>query len=1064
MSKRIKKANQQSKDLENQNKDLQDKYDVLKNQVNTFEEKNNEFNDQIKVLNETNVDLLAQTKVLQEQLKVKHVVIDTHTECQAQYAKLEEERYQYMIRYSTLCDNDKQHRKKIDEQEILFDKMSHQVVEMNNNVLRLQEKMLEKETKISELEECVRNKDLEIEKCLERLNDCENKLYKIRQTRQTIHMIMPSKDKMYNGRKGIGFKNPNYFCKAKDLRPSLYDERVIGLWYTLMFLTHSDEALEIKKFKRERENKIEFAYDYGNLNASYVNEKINFSDDYFQEIINPDFEKIDSPFQQTSSRKPYVPTVILEKIIIDLEDEVVNLDTLSSVRRPKHSGVIWKKKGSSNTSNVDLSSVSHSKLNKDVKRYSRKDLLSCNNSHHVDTRSAYACNDAMNVSCNSRLYASCDVNDLFVFDDVSIRKSQVSKMPFRKKPRDSLNVHSRSNSNKSLPRTVFRWLPKMQPLAEPVAKWIPKIVQICLWIIDSGCSKHMTGNRALLTNFVEKFLGTVRFGNNDFAVIAGYGDVVIGSMTIKKVYYVEGLGHNLFSVGQFCDKGLEVAFRKSTCFVRNEDGVDLLTGDRSSNLYTIALNEIVSNSSACLLAKASSSQSWLWHQRLSHLNFATINNLVKNNLVRGLPKMKFEKDHLCSACEQGKIHRKHHKSKTAFASNKPLYLLHMDLCGPMRVENEASEVIISFIKKTQVNLQLQVQRVRTDNGTEFKNKTLAKFFDEVGISQQFSAARMLQQNSVVERRIELSDAAELCLNLQNLPLCYRLNDYEDVGKLKVKEDIGVFIGYSKESAAFKVYNKRTRKIHESVNVNFDEILEMASKQFSLESGLSNLNKTGKSSNPSVSQVSEISKKDLEDLFHNFYIERLGELVSTEARTIIKTKWIFKKKKDERSLVIRNKARLVAVGYCQQEGIDYDETFAPVARIEAIRLFLAYAAHKDFTVFQMDVKTAFLNGILKEEVYVGQPPGFVSKQYPDHVYALDKALYGLKQAPRAWYDVLSKFLIDSGFQKGSIDTTLFIKKKGKHIMLIQIYVDDIIFGSTNPKYHCHEIFRINGITF
>nr|GFB45844.1 integrase, catalytic region, zinc finger, CCHC-type, peptidase aspartic, catalytic [Tanacetum cinerariifolium] len=219
-----------------------------------------------------------------------------------------------------------------------------------------------------------------------------------------------------------------------------------------------------------------------------------------------------------------------------------------------------------------------------------------------------------------------------------------------------------------------------------------EIVQIYLWIIDSGCSKHMTGNRALLTNFVEKFLGTVcfgnndfaviagyedvviasmtikkvyyveglghnsfsflkmfRFGNNDFAMIVGYGDVVISSMTINKVYYVEGLGHNLFSVGQFCDKGLEVAFRKSTCFVRNEDGVDLLTGDRSSNLYTISLNEIASNSSTCLLAKASSLQSWLWHQRLSHLNFAIINNLVKNNLVQGLQKMKFEKDHLCFA-------------------------------------------------------------------------------------------------------------------------------------------------------------------------------------------------------------------------------------------------------------------------------------------------------------------------------------------------------------------------------------------------------------------------------
>nr|GEU48640.1 retrovirus-related Pol polyprotein from transposon TNT 1-94 [Tanacetum cinerariifolium] len=166
---------------------------------------------------------------------------------------------------------------------------------------------------------------------------------------------------------------------------------------------------------------------------------------------------------------------------------------------------------------------------------------------------------------------------------------------------------------------------------------------------------------------------------------------------------------------------------------------------------------------------------------------------------------------------------------------------------------------------------------------------------------------------------------------------------------------------------------------------------------------------------------------------------------------IKTKWIFKNKKDESSLVIQNKARLVAVGYSQQEGIDYDETFALVARIEAIRLFLAYAANKDFTVFQMDVKTTFLNGILKKEVYVGQPPGFVSKQYPYHLYALDKALYSLKQAPREWYDVLSQFLIDSGFQKCSIDTTFFIKKKGKHIMLIQIYVDDIIFGSTNPKY-------------
>nr|GEX74616.1 hypothetical protein [Tanacetum cinerariifolium] len=259
-------------------------------------------------------------------------------------------------------------------------------------------------------------------------------------------------------------------------------------------------------------------------------------------------------------------------------------------------------------------------------------------------------------------------------------------------------------------------------------------------VFNERCSKHMTGNRALLTNFVKKFLGTVRFGNNDFAVIAGYRDVVIGSMKIQKVYYVK-------------------------------DGADLLTGDRSSNLYTITLNEVASNSSACHLAKASSSQYWLWHQRLSYLNFATINNLVKNNLLQGLPKMKFKKDLFCSACEQGKIHQKHNKAKMSFASNKPLYLLHVDLCGSMRFENEASEVTIAFINKTQVNLQLQVQRVRTDNGTEFKNKTLAKFFDEVGITQQFSAARTPQQNGVMERRSQtVVEAARTMLTFTNLPL------------------------------------------------------------------------------------------------------------------------------------------------------------------------------------------------------------------------------------------------------------------------------------------------------
>nr|GEU61193.1 hypothetical protein [Tanacetum cinerariifolium] len=769
--KRLEKANQQSKYFENQNKVLQDKCNVLQNQANIFEVTNNELNEQIKVLIEKNNDLLAQTNVLQDQLKVKHVVIDTHIECQTKYAKLKAERYEYMIRYSAYFDNDKQHSKQFADQEILFDKMSRQLVELDENVRMLQNKVLEKDLKISELEE---------------------------QTHQSVHMIMPSKDKLYNGRKGIGFENPSYFCKAKDLRPTLYDERVIGLRYTLMFLTHSDEALEIKKFKRATENKIEFAYDYGNLNASY----------------------------QTTSLKPYVPTVILEKIIIDLKDEVVSLldkdkENLKIIEPLKSKGcessenaisesidqskndcqVFEKECDNSENSNVIApgifklnvsqsvspisvlktscasnnvekktkrkrrnrnSSKQHDKqVNNDVlhanrafvhfsdlytfssvrrpKLYSRKDLLSCNNFHRADTRSVVMCNNARNASYNARINSYDDANYFFVFDDVCLRKSHVSKMPFRKKPRASLNMHSRSELNKSLPTIMSKWLPKVKSLAEPIAKWIPRIY---LWIIDFGCSKHMTGNHSLLTNFVEKFTGTVCFGNNDFVVIVGYRDVVIGSMTIKKVYYVEGLGHNLFSVEQFCDKGLEIAFRKSTCFVRNENGVDLITGDRSSNLYTIALNEIALNSSSCLLAKAPCLQSWLWHQRLSHLNFTTINNLVK--------------------------------------------------------------------KKS-------------------------------------------------------------CLR------CYLLNDYDGVGKLKVKGDIRVFVGYLKESVAFKIYNKCTQKIRESVKVNFDKISEIASKQFSLKLDLSNLNKTRKSLNLTDLQVEETSKKDLEDLFYNFYDEYFDAL-------------------------------------------------------------------------------------------------------------------------------------------------------------------------------------------
>ncbi|CAM8889062.1 unnamed protein product [Rhodiola kirilowii] len=183
--------------------------------------------------------------------------------------------------------------------------------------------------------------------------------------------------------------------------------------------------------------------------------------------------------------------------------------------------------------------------------------------------------------------------------------------------------------------------------------------------------------------------------------------------------------------------------------------------------------------------------------------------------------------------------------------------------------------------------------------------------------------------------------------------------------------------------------------------------------------------------------------------HQFERNKVWRLVPRpKDRKIIGTRWIFRNKRDEKGAIVRNKARLVVKGYNQQEGIDYDETFAPVARLEAIRLLIAYSVQFGFKLHQMDVKTAFLNGNLKEEVYVSQTPGFENQQHSDWVYVLDKALYGLKQAPRAWYERLSDFLIKHGYERGTVDKTLFLLRTKNHLLVVQVYVDDIVFGSTS----------------
>nr|GEZ75269.1 retrovirus-related Pol polyprotein from transposon TNT 1-94 [Tanacetum cinerariifolium] len=254
-------------------------------------------------------------------------------------------------------------------------------------------------------------------------------------------------------------------------------------------------------------------------------------------------------------------------------------------------------------------------------------------------------------------------------------------------------------------------------------------------------------------------MGTVRFGNDHVAATLGFGDLQWGNILITRVNFVEGLGHNLFSVGQFCDSDLEVAFRRNACFVRNLEGVDLLKGDRSTNLYTINLHEMASASPICLMARASSTKSWLWHQRLSHLNFDTINDLARNDLVAGLLKFKYHKEHLCPSCEQGKSKSASHPPKPVPNSRQRLHLLYMDLCGPMRIasingkryvlvivddysrytwvhflklKDEAPEVIIKFLKRITILLQSPVIIIRTNNGTEFKNQVLKVYFDSVG--------------------------------------------------------------------------------------------------------------------------------------------------------------------------------------------------------------------------------------------------------------------------------------------------------------------------------------------
>ncbi|GJT81701.1 retrovirus-related pol polyprotein from transposon TNT 1-94 [Tanacetum coccineum] len=530
--------------------------------------------------------------------------------------------------------------------------------------------------------------------------------------------------------------------------------------------------------------------------------------------------------------------------------------------------------------------------------------------------------------------------------------------------------------------------------------------------VDSGCSRHMIGNMSYLSDFKE---------------------------------FDEGyeLQFNLFSVSQMCDKKNSVLFTDTRCFVLSPD---FKLADERVYLFLLQMPQL--------------DESMLWHRRLGHVNFKTINKLVKDNLVKGLPIKHFENDQTCVACLKGKQHKASFVTDDYSRFTWVFFLASKD---------ETSGILKSFITQIENLVDKKVKIIRCDNGTEFKNRN-----------------RVLVVKPHNKTPYELFRGRTPSLSFMKPFGCHVtiLNTLDHLGKFDGKSDDGFFIGYSLNSKAFRVYNIKTRKVEENLHVRFLEDkhiiagdgpkwlfdIDVLTKLMSyvpvvavslivnaadIENNVAGENIVyGCDDDPNMPNLEEIvysgdkegvdAKADMTNFGYTYpspqtrrmtknvteHVEPKKTLMDLpHGKRAISTKWVYKNKKDERGIVIRNKARLVAQGYTQEEGIDYDEVFSLVARIEAIRLFLAYASFKDFVVYQMDVKSAFLYVNIKEEVYVCQPPGFEDPEFPDKVY-----------------------------KKGQIDKTLFIKRVKGDILLVQVYVDDIIFGSTK-KGLCTEFEKL-----
>nr|GEX56909.1 retrovirus-related Pol polyprotein from transposon TNT 1-94 [Tanacetum cinerariifolium] len=426
---------------------------------------------------------------------------------------------------------------------------------------------------------------------------------------------------------------------------------------------------------------------------------------------------------------------------------------------------------------------------------------------------------------------------------------------------------------------------------------------------------------------------------------------------------------------------------------------------------------------------------------LSHLNFDYINLLLKKDIMIGLPKLKYVKDQLCSSYEMSKAKRSSFKSKAISSSKGRLNLLHMDLCGLIRVASINGKkyilVIVDdysrymwtlFLRDADVPLQQELDLLFGPLYDEFFNPGSTPQDKQPSTNIPSASTPSTPTNVHVEENN--SDQAEEGEHIQD------------------DEFTNPFCAPTQDVAESSLHNIEQVRRNPSRPVQTRRQLVIDPKMCIYALTVS----TTKPKNIKEAMADSAWIEAMQEELHQFDRLQVWELVDKPfGKTVIKLKWLWKNKKDEDQIVIHNKERLVAKGYAQEEGIDFEESFTPVARLEAVRIFITYAAHKSFLIYQMDVKMVFLNGPLKEEVYVAQPDGFVDPDHPEKVYRLKKALYGLKQDLRAWYNELSKFLTSKGFTKVTIDPTLFMIRYREDILLVQIYVDDIIFGSTNPKY-------------